>query len=66
MHKACGGCPWGLKSIDATDAPGIHDDLAALFRWLRLTFKGSPSGNIMHQVPGGTPAVWQKSGTLSS
>eukprot|EP00967_Tisochrysis_lutea_P015681 scaffold17661_cov17-Tisochrysis_lutea.AAC.1 len=32
------------SSCICRDAPGIHDDLAALFRWLRLTLRGGPSG----------------------
>ncbi|KAF5832417.1 hypothetical protein DUNSADRAFT_11700 [Dunaliella salina] len=36
--------PYARLRRGSIDAPGIPDDLAALFRWLMLTFKGSPSG----------------------
>ncbi|KAF5832422.1 hypothetical protein DUNSADRAFT_11704 [Dunaliella salina] len=36
--------PYARLRKGSMNAPGIHDDMAALFHWLRLTLKGCPSG----------------------
>ncbi|KAF5827471.1 hypothetical protein DUNSADRAFT_614 [Dunaliella salina] len=41
--------PYARLRKGSMDAPGIHDDLAALFRWLRLTLKECPSGTELER-----------------